>query len=132
MLTEQQVRHFHEEGYLFLPDTFTAEECAFLRDEAVEIYRHDRPEVWREKSGAPRTAFAAHLYNEAFGCSAPSAHDRTGRAGVRRAGLHAPVQDQRQSGLHRRRLAMASGLRHLGSRRRDAGAAGDEHRGVSG
>ena len=25
------------------------------------------PEVWREKSGAPRTAFAAHLYNEAFG-----------------------------------------------------------------
>jgi ectoine hydroxylase len=67
MLTEQQVRHFHDEGYLFLPDTFTAEECAFLRNEAVEIYRHDRPEVWREKSGAPRTAFAAHLYNEAFG-----------------------------------------------------------------
>ena len=23
--------------------------------------------MWREKSGAPRTAFAAHLYNEAFG-----------------------------------------------------------------
>ena len=67
MLTDQQVRHFHEEGYLFLPETFTAEECALLRDEAVEIYRHDRPEVWREKSGAPRTAFAAHLYNEAFG-----------------------------------------------------------------
>jgi ectoine hydroxylase len=67
MLSDAQVRHFHEEGYLFLPETFTGEECAFLRDEAVEIYRHDRPEVWREKSGAPRTAFAAHLYNEAFG-----------------------------------------------------------------
>ena len=67
MLTDQQIRHFHEEGYLFLPETFTAEECAFLREEAVEIYRHDRPEVWRERSGAPRTAFAAHLYNEAFG-----------------------------------------------------------------
>ena len=39
MLTEQQVRHFHDEGYLFLPETFTAEECAFLRDEAVELFR---------------------------------------------------------------------------------------------
>ena len=67
MLTDQQIRHFHEEGYLFLPETFTGEECALLREEAVEIYRHDRPEVWRERSGAPRTAFAAHLYNEAFG-----------------------------------------------------------------
>src|SRR6266436_4143966 len=66
MLTEQQVRHFHDEGYLFLPDTFTAEECAFLRDEAIEIYRHERPEVWREKTGVPRTAFAAHTYSEAF------------------------------------------------------------------
>ncbi len=67
MLTPQQIKHFHEEGYLFLPETFTPEECAFLRDEALEIYRHDRPEVWREKSGAPRTAFAAHLYNDAYG-----------------------------------------------------------------
>ena len=30
--------------------------------------------MWREKSGAPRTAFAAHLYNEAFG--ALGAHPR--------------------------------------------------------
>ena len=33
----------------------------------MNIYDANRPEVWREKSGAPRTAFAAHLYNEAFG-----------------------------------------------------------------
>src|SRR3982751_4137278 len=67
MLTEQQVRQFHEEGYLFLPDTFNADEVAVLKSEAEAIYRQQRPEVWREKSGAPRTAFAAHLYNEAFG-----------------------------------------------------------------
>ena len=67
MLSEDQIRHFHKEGYLFLPETFTQEECAFLREEALDIYRHDREEVWREKSGAPRTAFAAHLYNDAFG-----------------------------------------------------------------
>ena len=67
MLTPQQVAQFHTEGWLFLPETFTDEEVAGLRDEAEQIYRVQRPEVWREKSGAPRTAFAAHLYNEAFG-----------------------------------------------------------------
>ena len=67
MLTEDQVRQFHEEGYLFLPETFSPEEVAILKSEAEDIYRQERPEVWREKSGAPRTAFAAHLYNEAHG-----------------------------------------------------------------
>jgi ectoine hydroxylase len=66
MLTPHQVRQFEEEGYLFLPETFTDEEVAVLRDEAELIYRQDRPEVWREKSGAPRTAFAAHLFNHSF------------------------------------------------------------------
>ncbi len=67
MLSDQQVRHFNEEGYLFLPETFTPDECAVLREEAESVYRQQRPEIWREKSGAPRTAFAAHLYNHAFG-----------------------------------------------------------------
>src|SRR5277367_1169178 len=67
MLSEDQVRHFQEEGYLFLPDTFSPAEVAVLKSEAEKIYRQQRPEVWREKSGAPRTAFAAHLYNEAHG-----------------------------------------------------------------
>ena len=39
---------------------------AVLRDEAEAIYATNRQEVWREKTGAPRTAFAAHTYNEAF------------------------------------------------------------------
>ncbi|HEY4041236.1 MAG TPA: phytanoyl-CoA dioxygenase family protein [Rhodopila sp.] len=67
MLTEAQVRQFHDEGYLFLPETFSETEVAILKSEAEAIYRQQRPEVWREKSGAPRTAFAAHLYNEAHG-----------------------------------------------------------------
>ena len=67
MLNEAQIRQFHEEGYLFLPDTFRPEEVAVLREAAENLYAQERPEVWRERSGAPRTAFAAHLYNEAFG-----------------------------------------------------------------
>ena len=66
-LTSEQLAQFDALGYLFLPDCFSAEETALLRDEAEAIYRLDRPEIWREKSGAPRTAFAAHTYNEAFG-----------------------------------------------------------------
>src|ERR1700682_3600854 len=66
-LTQQQIDDFNREGWLFLPELFSAEEVALLAREAERIYDTNRPEVWREKSGAPRTAFAAHLYNEAFG-----------------------------------------------------------------
>ncbi len=65
-LTSQQLRQFAEEGYPFLPDCFSEKEVAPLRDEAEQIYATNRREVWREKTGAPRTAFAAHTYNEAF------------------------------------------------------------------
>ena len=66
-LTDAQVKQFEDEGWLFLPELFTADEIAVLNAEAEQIYKQEREEIWREKSGAPRTAFAAHLYNEAFG-----------------------------------------------------------------
>src|ERR1700752_3708598 len=66
VLSKQQLRQFEKEGYLFLPDLFSAEETAILRREAEAIFGVDRKEIWREKSGSPRTAFAAHTYNEAF------------------------------------------------------------------
>jgi ectoine hydroxylase len=65
-LTREQLDQFHTEGWLLLPELFTPEEVDLLRREAEAIYAQERPEVWREKSGAPRTAFAAHTYNEAF------------------------------------------------------------------
>jgi ectoine hydroxylase len=65
-LSARQLREFDEQGFVFLPDCFSEEEVAVLRAEAEEIYKSDRQEVWREKTGAPRTAFAAHTYNEAF------------------------------------------------------------------
>lgn len=65
-LTNDQIAEFDREGYLFFPDTFTADEIAVLRDEADKIYAEEREEVWREASGVARTAFAAHTYNEAF------------------------------------------------------------------
>jgi len=66
-LSDSQRKQFDEEGYLFLPECFTREEVRALKRDAERVYALKREEVWREKSGAPRTAFAAHLYNEGFG-----------------------------------------------------------------
>ena len=65
-LSQEQLDQFETEGWLLLPELFTPEEVDLLRREAEEIYKEQREEVWREKDGAPRTAFAAHKYNEAF------------------------------------------------------------------
>src|SRR6202047_1837676 len=65
-LTAEQIKAFDEQGYVFFPNCFADEEVAVLRSEADKIFRSNRQEVWREKTGAPRTAFAAHTYSEAF------------------------------------------------------------------
>src|SRR5271170_5411302 len=65
-LSPGQFKEFDEQGYLFFPNCFSEEEIALLRDDAEAILKLDRKEVWREKTGAPRTAFAAHKFNETF------------------------------------------------------------------
>lgn len=50
-LSNEQLRQFHEEGYLFLPECFSRAEAAMLLDEAQVIYATDRKEVWREETG---------------------------------------------------------------------------------
>ncbi len=65
-LDQGQLEQFKNEGYLFLPNTFTADEVGVLRRRADAIFKMDREEVWRESSGVARTAFAAHTYDEGF------------------------------------------------------------------
>ena len=65
-LTDAELKQFDEEGYLFFPGKFTPAEAALMKQEADKIYQMDRKEVWREKTGVARTAFAAHKYNETF------------------------------------------------------------------
>jgi ectoine hydroxylase len=65
-LNAEQIKAFDEQGYVFFPNCFSEEEIALLRVEAENILKLDRKEVWREKSGAPRTAFAAHKFNKIF------------------------------------------------------------------
>ncbi len=65
-LSTEQLKAFDELGYVFFPNCFSEDEIALLRLEADNILKLDRQEVWREKNGAPRTAFAAHKFNEVF------------------------------------------------------------------
>jgi ectoine hydroxylase len=65
-LTDAQIKQFHTDGWLFLPELFSPEEIEVLREESAQVLSSNREEIWREKNGAPRTAFAAHKYNEAF------------------------------------------------------------------
>jgi len=65
-LAAEQIRQFDELGYLFFPNCFSEDEIALMRQEGDAILKLEREEVWREKSGAPRTAFAAHKFNEVF------------------------------------------------------------------
>ncbi len=65
-LSQEQIDRFDTEGYLFFPGAFSTDEARVLKQAAEDVYRLERDEVWREKSGAARTAFAAHTYNETF------------------------------------------------------------------
>ena len=56
-LSAGQLKAFDEQGYVFFPNCFSENEIALLRAEAESILKLDRQEVWREKTGAPRTAF---------------------------------------------------------------------------
>jgi ectoine hydroxylase len=66
-LSAEQIRQFDEDGYLFLPNVFTAEEMALLNAEVPGILAQKREEVIREKgSDAPRSAFYVQTWNEAY------------------------------------------------------------------
>ena len=65
-LTPEQLEEFHREGWIFIPDAFSPTEVAAMRAAAAEVFSHQRPEIWLEKSGVPRTAFACHTYSECF------------------------------------------------------------------
>ena len=65
-LTDQHIEKFEKDGYLFFPNAFSIEETRVLKQAALDVYALQREEVWREKTGVARTAFAAHTYNETF------------------------------------------------------------------
>ena len=61
-LSQAQLDRFHDEGFLVLPDVFSAEEVAVLRGPLERLFAEDRPQNFRERaSGQVRTAMGLHL-----------------------------------------------------------------------
>ena len=66
-LTQQQIKAFDKDGYLFFPELFTPEEVKKLNDAVPELYgRREACNVREKGSQAVRTNFAAHLYSGPF------------------------------------------------------------------
>ena len=58
-LSAEQLKAF-DEGLCLFPQLFFGRRDRAAAQRRKMILKLDRQEVWREKTGAPRTAFAAH------------------------------------------------------------------------
>ena len=65
-LTQEQIKAYDDEGYILLPSLFSQQEAALMKSRLPALYRMNRDEVVKEKSGAVRTVFAAHTFDEVF------------------------------------------------------------------
>lgn len=66
-LTNDQVAHFEEEGYLFLPALFDADEIAQVLGAVEEVSKRTGPEVVHElTSDEVRLVYGVHRYDEVF------------------------------------------------------------------
>lgn len=66
-LTPDQIAAFERDGFVTLPDRFSAGEVAALNEVLPALMAEDRPENIREKvSGVVRTAMGLHLRHERF------------------------------------------------------------------
>jgi ectoine hydroxylase len=66
-LSLEQLKQFREDGFLILPDLFSAAEVAALRAELPALLAEETPANFREKtSGVVRTAMGLHLRNPVY------------------------------------------------------------------
>ena len=92
-LTQAQIAEFEEQGYLLLPNLFSAGEIATLNGEVPGMFAEHRTEVVREKgSVAPRTAFHVQTWNDAFALLAR--HPRLIEPATQLLGAHALYMHQ--------------------------------------
>ena len=67
VLSDAELSQFEQDGYLFVPELFSAAEVAVMKSEAERLYRLDRQEIVREKDDKTvRTVFAAHHFSSVY------------------------------------------------------------------
>lgn len=66
-LSDTQLRSFHDDGFLILPQLFSTEEIELIRAQLPALFAERCPQNFREKdTDVVRTAMALHLRNELF------------------------------------------------------------------
>lgn len=66
-LTQEQLDFYEENGYVLLPEYFSADEMGALRAELPTVFGEDSPRrVVEEKSGIVRSVYGSHMVNETF------------------------------------------------------------------
>ena len=65
-LSAEQCETLDREGFLFLPELFSAAEAAVLRAALPAVFARKGPEIVRERNGAVRTAFGVHTYSDIY------------------------------------------------------------------
>src|SRR5205085_922427 len=66
-LTEEQLDSYEQNGYLLLPEYFSADEMAALRVELPTVFDEDSPRrVVEKQSGIVRSVYGSHMINETF------------------------------------------------------------------
>jgi ectoine hydroxylase len=67
ILTGKQIHAYRNDGYLLVPDLFSAKAIALLRDEVPKLVAEDRESIIREVDGKTvRSILNPHLYNDLF------------------------------------------------------------------
>jgi len=66
-LTAEQLKRFHEDGFLILPNLFSRAEVAALTGALPRLFAEETPANFREKqSGVVRTAMGLHLRDDTY------------------------------------------------------------------
>jgi ectoine hydroxylase len=59
-LTQQQIADYDRDGFLIIPDVFSAEEVQSLRNEIERLHTIEAKTIFREREGAIRSIFLVH------------------------------------------------------------------------
>ncbi len=64
MLDPATIQTYHDQGWVVIPDAFSAAEVAVLETAALHVLERPGPEVGREADGSPHVNWGMHLFDE--------------------------------------------------------------------
>lgn len=67
MISTQQVKEYHDKGWLVLPSVLDEVEIGVLNDAVEAVTSHEGPEVALEANGTPHVVYGMHLLDERLG-----------------------------------------------------------------